>query len=139
MPKDAQRHPMKFPVWMQLGYANALKEPGCWVKVFECWTERMADSEMRGFRAFRRSARNQGFAAWAQTIRPDAQEFVSQARVTKEQVVHQGWAKVRHTIEVRCVKGEAPEVLRDERAEQLLKFGDMLGLGDEDLPSEDGK
>lgn len=140
MPKDESRYPGKFPAWMQLCYAKALKTPGEWVDCIVCYSDAGAISEARGFRAFRRSVRDPRWEIWAKTISEDAQEYVSRSRVKVEQVIEYNWPKTKRTIQVIVFKGDPPGKLKSERAEYLRNVGmTVLKLGDDALPPESGK
>lgn len=130
MPKDESRYPGKFPAWMQLCYAKALKTPGEWVDCIVLYSNTATISEMRGFRAFRRSIRDPRWETWAKTLRPDAQEFSSRSRMIKEDVIENNWPKVKHTIQLICFKGAPPEILKKQREDGLKKLGGDLGLGE---------
>ncbi len=121
MPMDKERYPGRFPVWMQLGYAKALKEPDKWHEVMEFWSEIGTETEVRKFRAFRRSVKNPAFVGWEKTIRPDADEFQSRVRVREETVVVSNWSKLRRVVEIMCYKGPSKKQLRDERQRLLVE------------------
>jgi hypothetical protein len=129
MPSDKERYPGRFPVWMQLGFAKALRQPDEWVEVAEFWSDAGVKTETRSFRAFRRSVRNPEYLSWAESIRPDAGEFQSQVRVRKESVVVGNWPRVRRVIEIRCYKGPSRKDLQEDRADLLRKFAEDVGEG----------
>lgn len=130
MPSDKERYPGRFPVWMQLGYTKALKEPGIWHEVAEFWSATGADAETRKFRAFRRACKSAEFSGWEKLIREDAGEFQTRARVREEQVVVHNWPKTRRVVELMAFRGQPREKLSDMRAEGLRKLAESGQVGD---------